>query len=190
MRKILIAYIFLLFEVTIPFGEGKMELLPTWIGYIFLVKGFSELQEESIIYKEKIFILEGVSITAAMIWFLEAIYPNALLIVQGPVKKLVRLFFYNITYMVVTGTEEIEEYYHVDIGAEKLKKAWWIYSLIRIINSISIDNVKIYILTTCAMFIAAIYNLFVFYKIVKLYNGLAKEKMKYRLKKCATINEE
>lgn len=190
MKNIFIAYFFVLFELSPALGEGSIELFPKWIGYFFLVKAFKELKNKSETFKKNIMLTEGMVVVDGVVWLLDIFCPGALVVIQTPLKFLLRLFFYSSTYNVVKGIKEIEEYHHANIGAKKMNIAWWLFVGTKLSGIIASINVISLLVVSLLHLVACIYQLIVLNKTRKAYNKLPQEGEKKNMKERAMVQKE
>ena len=189
MKNILIAYVFILFELAVPLGEGSIEFIPGWIGYFFLAKAFKGLGDKSETFSKNVMLTEGMAGIDLAIWIVDIFCPGAIITIQTPMKFLLKLFFYVSTYNVVKGIREIQEYHQVDIGAKKMDTAWKLLVGMRIAFVVARVNVVIWLLVTVLYFVACVYQLLVINKTRKAYSGCAQEVKKKSMKEKISMME-
>ena len=190
MKYIFIAYFFILFELSPELGTGSIELFPKWIGYIFLAKAFKELANKSDTFKKNIMLTEGMALADGIVWLLDIFFPGTLLVIQSPLKLLLRLFYYSSTYNVVKGIKEIEVYHNVNIGAKKINTAWWLFVTTKLSGIVASVNVLSLLVVSMLHLVACVYYLIVLNKTRKAYNGLPQTVEKKSMKECAKVQTE
>ena len=190
MKNIFIAYFFILFELSPELGAGSIELFPKWVGYLFLVKAFKELANKSETFKKNIMTTEAMVVVDGAVWLLDIFLPGALVVIQTPMKFLLRLFYYSSTYNVVKGIKEIEEYHDVNIGAKKINKAWWFFVGTKLSGIIASVNVISLLIVSMLHLVACVYHLIVLNKTRRAYNSLPQTVEKKSMKERAMVQTE
>lgn len=190
MKNIFLAYLFILFELVLPLGAGSIEFFPNWIGYFFLAKAFKELAGKSETFNKNVMITEGMVVVDLAMWGLDIFCPEAIIVIQIPLKFLLKLFFYTSTYNVVKGIKEIEKYHQVDIGAKKMDVAWKLFVGMRLASVIARINISIWLIVSILYFVARVYQLVVINKTRKAYAMLPQEVSKKSMKEKAMVQSE
>ena len=190
MKYIFIAYFFILFELSPELGASSIELFPKWVGYLFLVKAFKELANKSETFKKNIMLTEAMVVVDGAVWLLDIFLPGTLVVIQTPLKFLLRLFYYSSTYNVMKGIKEIEEYHNADIGAKKINTAWWLFVTTKLSGIVASVNVLSLLIVSILHLVACIYHIIVLNKTRKAYNGLPQKVERKSMKERAIVKME
>ena len=126
MNNIFWGFFFIIFNFSLNFNESTISLIPTFIGYWLLSKGLRELTKESGRCTRMIPWAKGMVVYTLIIWIMDALGIGSQLggvnIVLTMVATIIQIY---ISYQVVMGTKEVEDYHGSYIRADKLKSAWW-----------------------------------------------------------------
>ena len=173
MKKIFIAFIFIFFDFTISFENGQiLSLLPTCIGYWFLIKGLMELKEKSVSCAKMIPWAKWEMGIATIIWVTNLMGLQLQMIIISLVSTILN---YYITYKVVKGIGEVGEYHNRDIHANELKTAWIINIIASILNAVCSVLPLVNIVMSLVGFGVYVYILITMNRVKKAYQAILIE---------------
>lgn len=163
MNKILIAFVFILFNFSVDLNGHTLNLIPSFLGYWFLYKGLTELQEKSVRFKKLLAWKKGVLIFTAINWCAQLIFSTLgweLRVIQF-VEVLLNLI---ITYQVIEGLVEYEKENQIQIHALKLRMAWIIAIVLSLLVSVFMVVPVVYQIGLVFLFVANLYVILRLYK--------------------------
>ncbi len=154
MNNVFIGFIFIMFDFTLNLGNSSISLIPSFIGYWFLAKGLKELEGESAKCGNMIPWSTGMMIFTAITWVLDAIGISGQLGFIGTIVGIVgTVLSIYISYQVVMGIKEVEDYHRVDIMADKVKSSWFAYMIATVAAMVVVWIPVINIIAVVAAFI-------------------------------------
>lgn len=123
MNNIFVGFIFILFDFSLTFGGSTISLMPSFLGYWFWGRGLADLQGKSPTLAKMTPWARGMMIFTAITWVLNvlAISFGIFDIIIGIVASVLTIY---VTYKVVAGIKEVEEYHQTYIYADELRTAW------------------------------------------------------------------
>lgn len=171
MNNIFIGFIFILFDFTLSFNENTLSLLPAFVGYWFLGKGLVELQDRSESITKAIPFAKFMIVFSAITWLINlfAIPLGFVGIAIGFVETVLSIY---VSYLVVVGIKEVEEYHQADLQADKLKQAWLISTICRLCVGLLIWVPFLILVAIVATFIIHIYFMMLLNNTKKAYYEL------------------
>lgn len=132
MLQIFIGYLFLFFH----FKINEFDLLPSFVGYIFIFVGLGKLKNESSYFQKArpwaivMTVFEILSLAGLMI---QTELSTMLFSMLGFAGAAISIY---IMYCIVMGIGDIEKTYYVAMGYEKLMLLWKIASALRIATAV------------------------------------------------------
>lgn len=151
MKNIFIGLLFIFLNFDLNLGNMKIGLLPDFVGYFLMIKGFDELIKESEFFDKVRPWAAFMTCYTGIIYVLEFLGASNLLqgfsIILGIISMCISLF---ILYQIVSGVIDMEKKYQITLEGEKLKSLW---------TFMAISNVVVYILifiNVFAVFLAII----------------------------------
>lgn len=131
MNNIFLGFIFILFDFTLNFNESTLSLMPAFVGYWFLGKGLVELQGRSESITKAIPLAKFMIVFSAITWLIN-LFAIQLGLVGTAIGLVETVFSIYVSYLVVVGIKEVEEYHQADLQANKLKQAWLMSTICRL----------------------------------------------------------
>ncbi|MGN1443332.1 MAG: hypothetical protein ACI4XE_05735 [Acutalibacteraceae bacterium] len=173
MRNIFIGMIFVFFNFDLNFEAVKVGLIPSFIGYIFIVKGLNELSCRYPVFSSARPFAVGMGIYSAVLYVMDLLTVSASLgyffVPFGLVASAVSLY---ISYSIIKGIASIEQSILVDLNSKQLKTIWIFRAVFELCSYAYIVFAPIAIICTIAGFVVSCYYLYVFHKAVVLYESL------------------
>lgn len=158
MKKIWIGLLFLFLNFTLDFGVVKIGLFPTFVGYILIVLGLSEMAPESAHFgRMKSFSVIMAVYTGMLYLFdLVGITSQITLTIVLIISAVAALISYYISYHIVAGVGEMEQRYGYHLGAGTLKNSWIVLVIFNALSYLSAFQTLVGVLLTIASFVAGI----------------------------------
>ena len=128
MLQILIGYLFLFFN----FEINGIDLLPGFIGYIFIFVGLGKLANESIYFQKArpwSIVMTVFEVVALAKLIIQTEVSTLLFSILGFIGAVISIY---IMYCIVEGIGDVEKTYCVTMGYEKLMLIWKVISVFRI----------------------------------------------------------
>ena len=173
MNSLFIGFLFIFLNFNIKMGEATIGLIPSFVGFIFLLKGINELSGESplfkkakplsifmILYSAFLYILDILAITNTQI---------LLTIFLAIINIVTSLYIY---YIIVSGVKDIEESRNAFLNSSKLRARWNLMALFQLLSLLSMLILPMAIIFIIVSFIATILFLIDFHRTKKLYEAL------------------
>ena len=119
-----------LFFTTLNFdftsGSIKIGLIPSFIGYILMLKGIDELSKESEAFTKIRIYAKGMAIYSTLTYIIDLIgmsyiIPSGLDVIIGIGANIVAFY---ITYNIIMGIADIEKRYELDLNSHGLYSIW------------------------------------------------------------------
>lgn len=171
MNNIFIGFIFILFDFTLNFNENTLSLLPAFVGYWFLGKGLVELQDRSENITKAIPLAKFMIVFSAITWLIN-LFAIPLGVVGAAIGLVETVFSIYVSYLVVVGIKEVEEYHQADLQADQLKKAWLMSTICRLCVGLLIWVPFLILIAIVAAFIIHIYFMVILNNAKKAYYEL------------------
>jgi len=137
MRKLFWGFFFIYLNFNLNVNQYSLNVLPDFVGYIFLMKGMDLLKEESSFFEKARPFSVGMAVYTAVLWV------GALLGVTaggGLVTRLLSLLAtvvgLYISWILIQGVAEIEEVRFVDLNKERLLTLWKALVAVEIIMNV------------------------------------------------------
>lgn len=196
MGKLMAGFFFLFLDFNLSLGETvSINLLPEFVGFLFLCAGFAELCDES----PRLMKLHPVCIVMAVlqgiVWFGNLIGFSAYILntaVGVGFSLALTIITYWITNRVIAGIADMEEANGFEIGAGKLKTIWlvlviahgaaWLAGALYLIVPT--------VIAVVVSFVAMIWFLAAFYGTKKQYEAMKEIKEKERLRALDLAQEQ
>lgn len=159
MKNLFIGLLFVFLNFNLNLGGIQINLLPDFVGYLFMLKGIDELIKESeffdkvrpwasimACYTGIIFILNLLGISNQL---------HGFAIILGIINVSISLF---ILYQIVSGVFDIEQKYGIILEGSKLKSLWNVMTIFDVLISVLIFfNVFSVVLSIIAIIIHIIF---------------------------------
>lgn len=171
MRAIFVGFLFIFFNLNINAGDSVIGLIPNFVGYILLVRGIKELENEN-----ERFIKLNVPVKCMLVYTiltyifdLFALDIGVLAFILGIISVAVSLY---ITWNIVVAIEEMEVSQHRNLNGEKLYYYWKISAITSIVAYVLAAILPTFgIAILLASFVLYVIFLVQFNKTKKLYYG-------------------
>lgn len=125
MNNIFWGFFFVTLDFSLNLGNISIGLIPSFIGFWLLGKGLTELEKESTLFQKMIPWTKGMMIFTAIIYACDLfgvwVFLGGIGTFIGIIASILNLY---VTYQIVMGFKELEDYHQANIGAEKLRSAW------------------------------------------------------------------
>ena len=178
MKNIFIGMIFVFINLNLDIDTTRIGLIPTFVGYIFMVRGLSELVGISdrflkvkpfaigmAIYSIVLYALDLLGISLALGWSFSYIL--------SLISSAVSLF---ISYGIIMGIKDIEIMRLKELNSERLYTAWKLLAFTSIASHLLIVIVPMLaFMSTVISLIIGVYYLFVFNETKNLYHRSLRE---------------
>lgn len=174
MRNIFIGFLLIFLDFNLNLGNCTIGLIPTFVGYIFLIKGLDEMKNESELFIKARPFAVGMCIYTSILYVgnLLGITANlgGIAILLGILNTIISLY---ISYNIVSGVQNIETMRNVELNGEKVYNTWKFMMIFQIAAYISLIIPVVAIICVIVSFIVAIIFLVEFNNSKKLYEELS-----------------
>lgn len=184
MKKIFWGLIFIFFDLRIFLGPFVVGLIPTFVGYIFIVQGLSQLSFESSWFDKAHPFAIGMSIYSGVLYILDLFgansYFSSAIVISQTLSLLSSVFHFLILYFIVLGIRDIESYYKADLNYKPLmilvtlEAIFTTLSSVWALLSIFIGNMFLAVIFVVACVILNIILLVLFQKSRRVYEQIPK----------------
>lgn len=162
MRNIFIGFLLVLLDFNLNLNQCSVDLLPDFVGYIILVNGFHELEQESSYFIKVRPYSIGMAVYTGILFVLDlfgaSLNLSGLDFILGII-AIVALFY--IAYCIVQGVKEMEASHGAFLNGDKLNSLWkwWaiftaVAYVLMLIPSLSIVCTIISLISAIAFLIA------------------------------------
>jgi uncharacterized membrane protein len=127
MKKLMLAFLFIFLNLNLNLNEHTLNLLPAFVGYIFMYQGIKELIYEIPRYAkvQKFVIVMGACTAVEWVLNLLGVSIGIGFAVFASAYSLVFTFIsFYISYHIVKGISDVERANSYPLGGEKLEKTW------------------------------------------------------------------
>lgn len=129
-------FVFLDFNLNI--GTARIELIPDFIGYIFILQGLAELFDKSELFSKARPYAKGMAVYTAILFALDIFGAADMLgfvgFVLGLISTVISLY---ISYNIVMGVKDMETTFGMQLSGDGLKSNW---------NLLAVFTVAVYLL--------------------------------------------
>lgn len=173
MGNIFIGMLLVFLDFSIDIGSSSISLIPTFLGYIFIVKGLSELKVFSSRFSKVMPATKGMVVYSAIVYAMNLFGITPMLgefisFLLGLITTLVSLF---ISHGIVIGIKDIETTKSQNLNADQLYSTWILLAIISFITFPLLLLPILAIVSAIVGFIIGIYFLYAFNKTKKLFYG-------------------
>ncbi|MDF2838375.1 MAG: hypothetical protein K0S60_78 [Evtepia sp.] len=157
MRNIFIGFLLIFLDFNLNIGNSTIGFIPDFVGYFFLIKGIDELISQSTLFAKVRSLSIGMGIYTSILYAMDLLglkmHLGWLGIVLGIVSSVISLY---ISYIVVSGVQEMETSHGIELNGEKLRSTWNYMAIFQIAAFISVIIPVLAIIFYIISFIAAI----------------------------------
>ncbi|MCL2215674.1 MAG: hypothetical protein FWB91_01510 [Defluviitaleaceae bacterium] len=181
ISKIFIGMILVFINFNLDIGYMRIGIIPSFLGYYFMLKGLAEIMELSSRFSKVIPYVKGMIVYSVIIYVMDLlggataidllyIYtPTGLLMLAIGIITIVLSLF--ISYNIIMGVKDIEITQEQDLNSDRLYLAWKLLVVFSVLTHIVI---LLYITAFAVVgilvsFLIQIYYLFAFYRTKTLY---------------------
>ena len=176
MDRLCIGMIFVLFDLNFDLFGVRIPLLPDCIGYLLLLSGFMQLQNESAVFSRSR-LPAGLLATyrfACLTGSLTGFAANPFLIYVLNAAGAVGLMF--IAFQLIRGFQELEAFRRIELSSARLKKYWALMVSFQVFSLLTITALLLSILCSIVGFFISIFFLFTLNMArINWKNGIARE---------------
>lgn len=171
MRNIFIGMILVFLNFNIDLGSSRIGLIPTFLGYVYMVKGLAELEEFSDRFSKvmpytKVMIAYSVIIYLVELSGLWLVIARPISLLLGLVSTIVSLV---ISHGIIMGIKDIEAARVQNLNSERLYFTWKLLAVFSLIVYPFSIIPALQILSIAIGFIIAVYYLSIFNKTKNLF---------------------
>jgi hypothetical protein len=170
MSNIFIGALFVFLNFTININGIKIGLIPDFIGYIIMVKGLAELENESPYFLKAKGFAKGMAVYTAILYAMDLFglsYNFGIVAYLLGIASIILTLY--TSYMVVKGIEEMEAIRNTDLNAESLYSVWKVHAGFTLAACVLIIIPFLSVICLLVSFVAAIVFLVALNKSKKLY---------------------
>lgn len=168
MKNIFTGFIFIFLDINFNFNLFKIDVLPDFVGYILMIKGLTEMSEQSPLFiKVKPYAI-GMAVYTAILYCMDLLSVSFepwlyLLVLVSTVISL------SISFGIITGVKEIEEKFGTDLNGISLKSTWTFFAVFNIASLVFLWVPVLAIICVVVAGISSICFLVAFNRSKKLY---------------------
>ena len=195
MGKLMAGFLFLFLSFNLNLGESvSINLLPEFVGFLFLCAGFTELCDESPCFMKLRPICVAMAIAHGILWF-GNLFGLATYFLSTPIGIVftiaLTIVTYVVTYHVIAGIADIENANAFDIGSNRLKTIWWGLVVTHAVAYVAaiVSWMILMVLTLIVVTILMIGFLIAFHDTKKQYEAMKEIKMKEKLRALDMVQE-
>ncbi len=170
MRKIFIGMLFVFLDFTLTLNASRIELIPDFIGYIFMVKGLMELADESFWFGKVRPYAIGMAIYSGVLYVFDLFgitdTSGVFSWVLGLISTGISLY---ISYGIAMGVQNIESMQDRNLDGDELMAKWKLYAMLSAIIYLLVFIPVLNVLAIITGFVIAVYFLVAFHRSTKLY---------------------
>ena len=183
ISRIFIGMVLVFINFNFDIGDMRIGIIPTFLGYYFMLKGLSEIMELSSHFSKIMPFVKGMIVYSVIMYVmdllgfgtvvdLQYIYTPAGLIMFG-VGILTILLSMFISYSIIMGIKDIEMDREKDLNSDRLYSAWKLLVVISVLVHFSmlLSITAVVIIGILVGFLVQIYYLYAFHKSKTLYYG-------------------
>ena len=136
MRTIFIGFLFILLDFNLNLGSSSIELIPDFIGYIYVLKGLMELSEHSEWFTRLKPFANGMAIFSGIIFVMDLLGISVAMgtIVTMPLAIVSTIISLYITYGIVMGIKDMEAANEWDLNSDSLYSTWKVLVICTIVS--------------------------------------------------------
>jgi len=173
MKNIFIGMILVFINFNLYIGHSRIGLIPTFLGYIFMLNGLSELTELSPKFSKVIPFCKGMLVYSVIVYALELFGLSSAIsapigIVLGLVSTIVSLY---ISHGIIMGIMDIEAIKLQDLNSKQLYSTWKLLAIFSFAVYALLIIPVLAIVGVIITFVISVYYLFIFHKTKKLFYG-------------------
>ncbi len=176
MGNIFSGYLFIFLNFNLTIGNCTIGLIPTFVGYIFMVKGLRELSDRSAQFKKIRPLAIGMGIFSGLLYlgdlFGVAVNLGGIGILLGLASTVISLY---IAYAIIQGIQDIEAFFGADLNSAKLKSAWTLMAIFQGLTYISLFYPVLTVICILVSSVFVIVFLVAFHTAKKRYEALPAE---------------
>jgi hypothetical protein len=139
MSNIFTGFLFIFWDFHINLENFTIGLIPDFVGYIFLVKGITEMTSESTLFTKVRSASIGMGIYTGILYALDLFGMETQLgwlgVLLGVVSSIISLY---ISYTIVCGIQAIESFRAIDLNGNNLRSIWTYMVLIQIATYVAL----------------------------------------------------
>ena len=171
MSSIFTGMLLVFLNFNLDLGHTRIGLIPTFIGYIFFVRGLSELAEYSNRFTKVVPFAKGMAVFTGITYALDlfgfsARLGTAVSFVLGLITTVISLY---ISYSIIMGIMDIEATRAQDLNSAQLLSTWKLLATFSLITYLLLLVPAIAMISIIASFIIGIYYLYIFSKSKNLF---------------------
>lgn len=129
MKNIFIGFIFIFLNFNITIGSSTISLMPSFIGYLLLIRGITELSKETEFFMKVLPISKGAFIYSLIVFILDLIgirFRGIFDLILGLVYAMLHIY---ISYHIILGISKLEKITGKDLNSRNLLTYWKISAI-------------------------------------------------------------
>jgi len=171
MKDILIGMLLVFLNFNLDLDSSRIGLIPTFLGYIFMVRGLSELTGRSNRFSHVMPFAKGMIVYSAVCYLLDLFGITSTLgglisFALGLITTIISLY---ISHGIIMGIKDIETMNAKNLNSEQLYSTWKLLALFSLITYMLFFIPALAIVSTIISLIIGLYYLFVFNKTKNLF---------------------
>lgn len=127
MSKLMLAFVFIFLNFNLDINQVTLNLLPAFVGYIFMYQGIKELIYEIPRYAKIQAFVIVMGICTAVDWVMNLLGVSVgigFAVLASAYSLILTFVSFYISYQIVKGISDVERANSYPLGGEKLEKTW------------------------------------------------------------------
>ena len=176
MDKIFWGFLLLFIDFKLNLGSCTINLLPGWLGYLFLLQGATQMLPESELFEKVRPWCTGMMIYNGALWVMdilgtdiELIWVNVLLMLISVLGQLY------VSYLFIRALMNVEQHREADLQCAYLDKVWRVVAGADVLSIVMLIIPVFAIISVLVAFVAGIFFLVAVHRTRKAYRELCGE---------------
>lgn len=174
MGNLFIGFMLIFLDFNLNLGNSTIGLIPDFIGYIVMIKGLEQMDDESAFFMKIKPYVTGMAFYSTFLYLLDllgvSISLGVLTYVLAIISTVISLY---ISYNIVMGVIDMEGKYNTTLNGNSLKSTWTLLAVFNILSFVTLMIPLISLISIIGSFIVAIIFLVAFNNSKNLYYDTA-----------------
>ena len=174
MGNLFIGFILVFLDFNLNLGNSTIGLIPDFLGYIVMIKGLEQMDDESAFFMKIKPYVTGMAFYSTFLYLLDllgvSISIGVLTYVLAIISTVISLY---ISYNIVMGVIDMEGKYNTTLNGNSLKSTWTLLAVLNVLSFVTLIIPLLAIMSIIGSIIVAIIFLVTFNKSKNLYYDTA-----------------
>lgn len=176
MDKIFWGFLLLFFNINLNLGNCTINLLPAWLGYLFLLQGAAQMLPESELFGKMRPWCTGMVAYTGVLWVMDILHFNFYLewinVLLMLISVLGQLY---VSYLFIRALMNVEQRREADLQCAYLDKVWRVVAGADVLSIVMLIIPVFAIISVLVAFVAGIFFLVAVHRTRKAYHALCGE---------------